>query len=102
MSREQQQLALSGSTEEDNLCLATVGSEGTQCGKFVGLAALMTIFGLCNWQEQAGHGTYPVLGGIEMARAGWLHDIPSSRGHQDDDPLCCLLRGVEKMRPHES
>jgi hypothetical protein len=85
-------VALSGSTEEENLCSAIVGSEGTQCGKFVGVAALITIFGLCNWQEQAGHGTYPVLlGGIEMARAGRLWDIPSSRGHQDDDPLGCLL-----------
>lgn len=79
MSLEQQLVALSGSTEEDNLCSAIVGSEGTQCGKFVGVAALITIFGLCNWQEQAGYGTYPVVGGIEMARAGWLR-IPSSRG----------------------
>jgi hypothetical protein len=30
-----------------------------------------------------------------------LGDMTSSRGHQDDDPLCHLLRGMEKMRPHQ-
>jgi hypothetical protein len=66
MSGEQQLLALSGSTEEENLCSVIIGSEGTQCGKFVGVAALITIFGLRNWPEQAGYGTYPVVGGIEI------------------------------------
>jgi hypothetical protein len=34
--------------------------------KVCGVAALKTIFGLCNWQEQTSYGTYPVVGGIEM------------------------------------
>ncbi len=46
--------------------LSDYSREGTQCGKFVGVAALITIFGLSNWQERAGYGTYPVVGGIEM------------------------------------
>jgi hypothetical protein len=30
-----------------------------------------------------------------------LGDMTSSRGHRDDDSLWGLLRGMEKMRPHE-
>jgi hypothetical protein len=51
---------------KENLCSVIIGSEGTQCGKIVGMAGLITIFGLCNGREQAGYGTYPVAGGIEI------------------------------------
>ncbi|CAM6027564.1 unnamed protein product [Sphagnum balticum] len=51
-------------------------------------------YGLCNQRDQAGYGKKSSFG---TARAV-LGVMTSSRGHRDDDPLCGLLRGVEKTQ----